>query len=145
MVNPEYPNWPQLWPSAPLALTALPSNAARAGRSPAGQPDLASAFKTASAKYEVPREVLVGIGFAESHLDGHNGTPSQANGYGVMHLASNPSTRRCPRQAKLTGLPVASCPRTTASNILGAAAVLDSYADQAGLTDPAPISASGTA
>ncbi len=117
-----------------LALTALPSNAAEPAQ-PTGQPDLASAFKTASAKYDVPREVLVGVGFAETHLDGHNGTPSQANGYGVMHLAGNNVNKTMSEASNLTGLPVAELSKDDTSNILGAAAVLDSYADQARLTD----------
>ncbi|TCC02900.1 N-acetylmuramoyl-L-alanine amidase [Kribbella soli] len=117
-----------------LALTALPSNAAEPAQ-PTGEPDLAAAFKTASAKYDVPREVLVGVGFAETHLDGHNGTPSQANGYGVMHLAGNNVNKTMSEASKLTGLPVAELSKDDTSNILGAAAVLDSYADQAGLTD----------
>src|SRR5262245_41622360 len=71
-----------------LALSALPSNAAEPNRS-AGSTGLSSAFQSAAAKYDVPREVLVSVGYAESHLDGHDGRPSQANGYGVMHLVSN--------------------------------------------------------
>jgi len=39
------------------------------------------------------------------------------------------------RPTKLTGLPVEKLAKDNRSNILGAAAVLDSYADQAGLTD----------
>jgi len=49
--------------------------------------------------------VLVSVGFAESHLDGHNGRPSQANGYGVMHLVSN-NHKTMSEAIKLTGLPV---------------------------------------
>ncbi|MFF0342039.1 N-acetylmuramoyl-L-alanine amidase [Kribbella sp. NPDC004875] len=117
-----------------LALTALPSNAVEA-REPAGQPDLSSAFRAAAAKYDVPREVLVSVGFAETHLDGHNGAPSQANGYGVMHLAGNNVNKTMSEASKLTGLPVAKLSKDDSSNILGAAAVLDAYADQAGLKD----------
>jgi hypothetical protein len=73
---------------------------------PASQPDLSSAFQTAAAKYDVPREVLVSVGFAESHLDGHDGRPSQANGYGVMHLGSNNKNATMSEASKLTGLPV---------------------------------------
>ncbi|WP_410793719.1 N-acetylmuramoyl-L-alanine amidase [Kribbella sp. C-35] len=113
-----------------LALTALPSNAAQPPPS-----NLATAFQTASAKYDVPREVLVGVGFAETHLDGHNGTPSQANGYGVMHLASNNMNKTMSEASTLTGLSVAKLSKDDTSNILGAAAVLDSYADQAKLTN----------
>jgi hypothetical protein len=118
-----------------LALTALPSNAAP----PPSDSALAAAFTTASAKYDVPREVLVGVGFAETHLDGHNGTPSQANGYGVMHLAGNNVNKTMSEASKLTGMPVAELSKDDTSNILGAAAVLDSYADQAGLTDRSDV------
>ncbi|MEU8225441.1 N-acetylmuramoyl-L-alanine amidase [Kribbella sp. NPDC048915] len=114
-----------------LALTALPSDAA----APPPTTDLASAFAAASTQYDVPREVLVGVGFAETHLDGHNGTPSQANGYGVMHLAQNNVNQTLAEAGKLTGLPVAKLSKDQPSNILGAAAVLDAYADQAGLKD----------
>ena len=75
------------------------------------------------------------------HLDGHDGrTASQSNGYGVMHLASNPRTRRCPRQANSPGCRSRKLAKDSASsNVLGASAVLDSYADRAGLPD-APTS-----
>jgi hypothetical protein len=124
-----------------LALTAaaaLPSNAAppSTAQPSIAQPStasLANAFQRASAKYDVPREVLVGVGFAETHLDGHHGAPSQANGYGVMHLVSNNVNPTMSEASKLTGLPVAKLSKDDTSNILGAAAVLDSYADQAGL------------
>jgi N-acetyl-anhydromuramyl-L-alanine amidase AmpD len=119
---------------------ALPSTAApapdqatpQAGSAVPG--DLAQAFKTAATTYDVPREVLVGIGYAESHLDGHDGLPSQDNGYGLMHLVSNPQNTTMSEAAKLTGLPVDKLAKDSAANITGAAAVLDSYADQAGLT-----------
>lgn len=52
----------------------------------------------------MPREVLIGVGFAETHLDGHRGAPSQANGYGVMHLVSNNLNPTMSEASKLTGL-----------------------------------------
>lgn len=115
-----------------LALSALPSNAAEPTQ-PAGPPDISTAFTSASAKYDVPREVLVAVGYAESHLDGHDGKPSQANGYGVMHLVSNNKNPTMSEATKLTGLPVEQLAKDTPSNIDGAAAVLDSYADASGL------------
>jgi hypothetical protein len=118
-----------------LALSALPSNAAEPAEPATTRSDLATAFETAAAKYDVPKEVLVGVGYAESHLDGHNGLPSQANGYGVMHLVSNDRNPTMSEATKLTGLPVEQLAKDTASNILGAAAVLDAYADAAKLTD----------
>jgi hypothetical protein len=121
-----------------LPSNALPSNAAEPSQ-PTGQPDLASAFQAAAAKYDVPRELLVGVGFAESHLDSHHGEPSQANGYGVMHLVKNNQNATLSEATKLTGLPVAQLSKDNASNILGAAAVLDSYADAAKLTDRANL------
>jgi hypothetical protein len=118
-----------------LALSALPSNAAESADPTTTRSDLATAFETAAAKYDVPKEVLVGVGYAESHLDGHHGLPSQANGYGVMHLVSNDRNPTMSEATKLTGLPVEQLAKDTASNILGAAAVLDAYADAAKLTD----------
>jgi hypothetical protein len=118
-----------------LALSALPSSAAEPVEPTATGSEFATAFDTAAAKYDVPKEVLVGVGYAESHLDGHNGLPSQANGYGVMHLVSNNKNPTMSQASKLTGLPVEKLAKDTASNILGAAAVLDSYADAAKLTN----------
>ena len=125
------PKLAALLAAAALATSALPSNAAE----PPSSPDLSAAFQAAAAKYDAPREVLVGVGFAESHLDGHNGLPSQANGYGVMHLVSNNQNKTMSEATKLTGLPVEKLAKDNGSNILGAAAVLDAYADQGGLTD----------
>ena len=117
---------------------ALPTNAAPYPE-PAGPavPELAKAFESASTMYDVPRELLVGIAYAESHLDGHEGKPSQANGYGVMHLASNPTNPTMSEASKLTGLPVEKLAKESAANVQGAAAVLDSYADKAGLVGSA--------
>jgi hypothetical protein len=118
---------------------ALPSTAAPTpdSTSSAVPGDLAKAFDAAAATYDVPREVLVGIGYAESHLDGHDGRPSQSNGYGLMHLVSNPQNPTMSEAAKLTGLPVEKLAKDSAANIAGAAAVLDAYADKAGLTGEA--------
>ncbi|MGC4943145.1 N-acetylmuramoyl-L-alanine amidase [Kribbella sp. DT2] len=115
-----------------LALSALPSNAATPVETGTTS-TLAEAFKTAATQYDVPRELLVGIGYAESHLDGHDGQPSQANGYGVMHLAGNPTNPTMSEAAKLTGLPVEKLAKDQDANVRGAAAVLDAYADKAGL------------
>lgn len=97
--------------------------------------ELAKAFAAAADQYDVPRDLLVALGYAESHLDGHNGKPSQAGGYGMMHLVSNPANRTLSEATKLTGLPTERVARESAANIAGAAAVLDSYADQAGLSE----------
>ncbi|TXS43847.1 N-acetylmuramoyl-L-alanine amidase [Streptomyces sp. t39] len=71
----------------------------------------------------------------ESRLDGHDGQPSQARGYGVMHLVDNLRQQTLREAAKLTGIPADSLRRDTAANIRGGAAVLRARADAAGLTE----------
>ncbi|MEV4357264.1 N-acetylmuramoyl-L-alanine amidase [Nonomuraea sp. NPDC049625] len=109
-----------------LLLTARPAVAA--------QPDgLDKAFADATAEYQVPKDLLVAVGYGETHLDGHNGAPSSDNGYGVMHLVSNPQHKTLEQAAKLTGEPEADLKSDAAANIRGGAAVLRALADQAGL------------
>ncbi|TYB97761.1 N-acetylmuramoyl-L-alanine amidase [Micromonospora sp. WP24] len=93
-----------------------------------------SAFERAANEFDVPRDLLVAVGYGESRLDGHDGEPSQANGYGVMHLVSNPTRHSLERAAALTGEPVARLKATTSANIRGGAAVLRDLADAQGLT-----------
>jgi N-acetyl-anhydromuramyl-L-alanine amidase AmpD len=104
-----------------------------AGALPAAGP-LAAAFESASARYGVPHDLLVALGYAETRLDGHAGQPSAANGYGVMHLVSNPKLRTLDEAATLTGLDRGALRTDLRANVTGAAAVLRSYADAAGLT-----------
>ncbi|MFC7648681.1 N-acetylmuramoyl-L-alanine amidase [Streptosporangium lutulentum] len=100
----------------------------------AAPPDpLADAFTRAAATYEVPRDLLVTLGYAETHLDGHDGAPSASGGYGVMHLVSSPAGRTLERAASLTGQPVAALKTDDAANVTGGAAVLRAYADELGL------------
>ncbi|MET8161944.1 N-acetylmuramoyl-L-alanine amidase [Sphaerisporangium sp. NPDC005289] len=118
-----------------LALTAAPASAAPPG-APA-EPALAAAFARAAAAHDVPRDLLVALAYAETHLDGHAGKPSASGGYGVMHLVSNPTTHTLERAAELTGRPAAALRSDTAANIDGAAALLRSYAEEAGLDETA--------
>jgi hypothetical protein len=97
-------------------------------------PPLAAAFGTAADKHGVPRDLLVALGHAETHLDGHAGAPSASNGYGVMHLASNPQNHTLDEAARLTGMSLDELRTTDTANILGAAAVLRGYADAAKLS-----------
>ncbi|NKI40907.1 peptidoglycan-binding protein [Streptomyces physcomitrii] len=124
-----------------LATTGLPAGAAVLdGTAPhtrtqsAQDTSLNSAFAKAAERFGVPRDLLAAVGYGETHLDGHQGKPSQANGYGVMHLVSNPGHRTLHEAAELTGLSTAELRRDSEANILGAAAVLRSYADKAGLS-----------
>ncbi|MFF8916387.1 peptidoglycan-binding protein [Streptomyces sp. NPDC015032] len=113
-----------------LAATGTPALAAP----PADRP-MNRAFARAAAEFDVPRDLLAAVGYGETRLDGHSGQPSQANGYGVMHLVSNPTNRTLEQAAALTGEPLADLRTDTAANILGGAAVLRGYADRLGLDD----------
>ncbi|MER6757983.1 N-acetylmuramoyl-L-alanine amidase [Micromonospora echinofusca] len=113
-------------------LAAAPVSAAPEAGPPAAA-RLAAAFDTAAGRYDVPRDLLVALGYAETRLDGHGGAPSAAGGYGMMHLVSNPKLRTLDEAATLTGLSRGALRADPAANITGAAAVLRSYADRAGL------------
>ncbi|MFI8002889.1 N-acetylmuramoyl-L-alanine amidase [Streptomyces sp. NPDC086010] len=118
---------------AVLTAAVHPAGAApRAGGTPAPDP-VGRAFTEAAAEYGVPRDLLVALGYGETHLDGHAGRPSQDNGYGVMHLVSNPDRHTLELASRLTGESPAALRKNTAANIRGGAAVLRSYADESGL------------
>ena len=93
-----------------------------------------AAFARAAGEFDVPRDLVVAVGYGETHLDGHGGEPSQDNGYGVMHLVSNPSRQTLELAAALTGESTEALKEDTAANIRGGAAVLRSLADKAGMT-----------
>lgn len=111
-----------------LALTGTPALAAPDPGHPMNQ-----AFERAASRFGVPRDLLAAVGYGETRLDGHSGQPSQANGYGVMHLADNPENRTLERAADLTGESPDDLRTDTGANILGGAAVLRGYADKLGL------------
>ncbi|MBF8187585.1 N-acetylmuramoyl-L-alanine amidase [Nonomuraea sp. K274] len=103
----------------------------------AKEPALPAAFAKAAAAHDVPRDLLVALAYAETHLDGHNGEPSGSNGYGVMHLVSNPTNHSLEKAAELTGLSADQLRTDDAANILGGAAVLRAHADGIGLDETA--------
>ncbi|MER6117216.1 peptidoglycan-binding protein [Streptomyces sp. NPDC001743] len=111
-----------------LAATGAPALAG----TDAGHP-MNRAFEQAARRFDVPRDLLAAVGYGETRLDGHSGRPSQANGFGVMHLVSNPTHRTLEQAAGLTGESLAELRTDTAANILGGAAVLRRYADKLGL------------
>ncbi|WBB69968.1 N-acetylmuramoyl-L-alanine amidase [Micromonospora sp. WMMD812] len=115
----------------PVAM-ASPAAADPVRTAPSGP--LAAAFDTAAARYDVPRDLLVALGYAETRLDMHAGAPSAAGGYGLMHLVHNPGLRTLDEAAALTRLAPTTLRTDPAANVLGAAAVLRAYADRAGLT-----------
>lgn len=103
-----------------------------AAAAPAG---LDTAFTSAARSHDVPKDLLIAVGWSETRLDGHQGRPSQDNGFGPMHLVSNSDHRTLDRAAALTGHDRAELTTDGAANIDGAAAVLDELADQARLSD----------
>ncbi|GAA4195614.1 hypothetical protein GCM10022252_41760 [Streptosporangium oxazolinicum] len=111
----------------PVGASAVPA-ASAAPASP-----VAEAFTRAAATHDVPRDLLVTLGYAETRLDNHGGAPSASGGYGMMHLVSSPAARTLERAAKLTGLPVATLRSDDSANIMGGAAVLRAHADALGL------------
>ncbi|WP_406144818.1 peptidoglycan-binding protein [Streptomyces sp. NBC_01012] len=121
---------------ASLTATVLVATGHPAGAAPADTDPMNQAFEQAAEQYGVPRDVLAAVGYGETHLDGHAGLPSQDNGYGVMHLVSNPVNHSLEKAAELTGRSEAELREDTEANILGGAAVLRSHADTLGL-DPA--------
>ncbi|HBF83749.1 MAG TPA: N-acetylmuramoyl-L-alanine amidase [Streptomyces sp.] len=119
---------------AAFTVSALVATASPAPAAPGGTPDpMNQAFARAAARYDVPRDLLAAVGYGETHLDGHSGRPSQAGGYGVMHLVSNPVNHSLEKAAQLTGESRAELRQDTEANILGGAAVLRSHADALGL------------
>ncbi|MFE0588307.1 N-acetylmuramoyl-L-alanine amidase [Micromonospora echinospora] len=118
---------------AAVLAAALLSPVAPASATAATSP-LDAAFARAAGEFDVPKDLLVAVGYGETRLDGHEGRPSQANGYGVMHLVSNPRQRTLERAAELTGQPVSTLKSVTSANIRGGAALLRDLADAERLT-----------
>ncbi|MEU4887013.1 MULTISPECIES: N-acetylmuramoyl-L-alanine amidase [Streptomyces] len=116
--------------AAALVLAGQPASAAPER---SGSGEVNAAFARAAAEYDVPRDLLVAVGYGETHLDDHDGAPSHANGYGVMHLVSNPEHRTLERAARITGERVTDLKKDTEANIRGGAAVLRALADDLGL------------
>ena len=120
-----------------LASAAVPSidfaHAQEATRARKSGSKLDADFKLAAKEFGVPRDLLAAIAYAETHFDDHDGEPSHANGYGVMHLVESNEAHTLSLAAKLLQLPADDLKHTAAQNIRGAAAVLRSYADGQGL------------
>ncbi|RII09693.1 N-acetylmuramoyl-L-alanine amidase A [Streptomyces sp. YIM 130001] len=119
---------------ATVVVTTLSVTGLQASAAPeqADEP-MNQAFEQAAEDYGVPRDLLTALGYGETHLDGHDGRPSQARGYGVMHLVDNPTHHSLQQAAEITGRSTTELRRDTAANIEGGAAVLRAHADALGL------------
>ncbi|MEV0379279.1 N-acetylmuramoyl-L-alanine amidase [Nonomuraea sp. NPDC050643] len=122
---------------ATSALAVLLISAAQPAWSEVKDAPLPAAFAKAAAEHDVPRDLLVALAYAETHLDGHNGEPSASNGFGLMHLVSNPTNHSLEQAAELTKLPADKLKSDDEANILGGAAVLRAHADKLGLDETA--------
>ncbi|WP_436847327.1 N-acetylmuramoyl-L-alanine amidase [Streptomyces buecherae] len=75
--------------SATASIALLLPLLAAAPTATADQPrdgGLQQAFTAAAERFDVPREVLLGVSYLQSRWDGHRGAPSVGGGYGPMHL-----------------------------------------------------------
>lgn len=88
------------------------------------------ALEQAAQEFDVPRDLLATIAYAETHFDDHDGAPSADNGFGLMHLVDNPAVQTLPQAARLLGLSAETLKNDSAQNIRGGAALLRAYADE---------------
>jgi hypothetical protein len=110
----------------------------------AGQTSLADELGRASREYDVPRELLLAMGYVNTHWempppsasDYEDDDPEGRGDYGVMALARNPSRDTLGKASSLTGLSVEALENDRASNLRGGAAVL---ADLAGERKPSDL------
>ncbi|MDQ3928466.1 MAG: S-layer homology domain-containing protein [Chloroflexota bacterium] len=108
-------------PSQP-AIEATP----QATSVPAAQ--LQGAFNSAASRWGVPVELLMAVGYVESHWEQRGGEPSIDNGYGVMHLTDGEGGTLL-KAAELTGRSMEDLKHDAAANISGGVAIL-SYISQ---------------
>jgi hypothetical protein len=104
-------------------------------------PSLVAEFDAASAEFEVPKELLLAMAYANTLWEMPPPTaspyePGELHGmgnYGIMQLAQNPSRDTLGRAAELTELTEVQLKNDRAANVRGGAAVL---ADMAGTPRP---------
>lgn len=120
---------------AALVVTPVISATAQAAGSPSGLGHrLDAAFTAAARRHGVPRDLLVALAHTVTRINDHDGEPSAAGGYGVMHLVSNPTTNTLGRAAELTGHTERELRTSLDANIDGAAALLKAHADSGNLS-----------
>ncbi|PSK97244.1 N-acetylmuramoyl-L-alanine amidase [Haloactinopolyspora alba] len=117
-----------------LAATPVVTTAANAAGNRIGPAaNLGRAFSAAAARHGVPRDVLLALAHTVTHVNGHGGAPSAYGGHGVMQLVRGAGTDTLGRAAELTGRSARALRTDPAANVDGAAALLRSLADAAGL------------
>lgn len=118
--------------AAPAAATMSSTPTAATASSPVTQPHLDAVFEAAAREFDVPRDLLVAIGYTETHLDSHDGEPSVDGGYGLMHLVRNPSVDTLDRAHALLGVPEPELRESALQNVRGGAALLRDMANRMG-------------
>jgi N-acetyl-anhydromuramyl-L-alanine amidase AmpD len=116
----------------------------------AGPDALQTAFAAAAQEFGVPQAVLLSVSYNESRWEHHNGEPSEAGGYGLMHLTdvdasvagdakgdeidrsnrpapADPSLHTLDAAAALIGQSPETLKQDPAQNIRGGAALLAQY------------------
>lgn len=141
-----------------LVLVLLPSAGASAGTGAGKQPSptstlpsspsseaavpIAQSFRDASARWGVPLEVLMAVGYAESHWEQRPGEPSIDGGFGVMHLVEGQGGT-LQQASQLTGVSQDRLKTSASANIEGGAAILNSISQRLHASKMAPGGASG--
>ncbi len=99
------------------------------------------AFRQAAKQFDVPRDLLMAIAYAQTRFDEaaapHAGSDlhNDDNGYGIMHLAENGNADTLAAAAAILGVSKQVLRTSTGQNIRGAAAVLRAWADEQGLNN----------
>ena len=107
-------------------------------------PSLGEEFRSAATEYDVPRELLLAMGHANTLWEmplpnASDYEPGDLHGrgaYGIMQLYQNPSRDTLGRAAALTGLSEKTLKNDRAANVRGGAAVLS---ETAGETKPSEL------
>jgi hypothetical protein len=84
---------------------------------------VATSFQAAARHWNVPLELLMAVGYVESHWEQRDGAPSIDMGYGIMHLVDGPGGT-LERAASLTGLSGEAIRKHATANIEAGAALL---------------------
>lgn len=92
--------------------------------------NLARNFERAAKEFGVPVKILQAIAYSETRFDGHNGEPSQSNGFGLMHLADNNENQSLNQASAILTVPAHVLKTDDYQNIRGGAAILRSLAEE---------------
>ncbi len=125
-----------LAPAGSHAATDPSSDPNVASDAPVLQPSgpLADVFAQAAADYGIPADILLAIGYEESHFEQQAAPPSgndaEDGGYGVMHLVERADNDSLAQAAKLIGEQPDTLKTDAKANIRGAAALMQALMQQ---------------